>query len=248
MKKINTYISLLALLVLIISYSCNSDGGTSFQNSEGKGGSLARFTTVGNYLYTVDNTELHVFNISNNEAPVLVNTISVGFGIETLYSLRNNLYIGSTNGMFIYSIANKEEPTLLSEVQHFTACDPVIANLTHAFVTLKGGRGCGGNLNMLQIYDIADLQNPVLISQRQLISPVGIALYQDYLFVCDDKVKIFDISNINQIELITTIPKNTFDVIINSNHLVLVGEDGIYQYQLDPASIENIQELSIITL
>ena len=68
--------------------------------------------------------------------------VFIGFDIETLSLYDGYLYIGSRNGMFIYNTTNYEEPALVSQVQHFTTCDPVIANNTHAYVTLKGGDLC----------------------------------------------------------------------------------------------------------
>ncbi|RAJ17089.1 LVIVD repeat-containing protein [Olleya aquimaris] len=250
MKKYNFLI--LPIALIIIGCSSNNDSGSSassnFDNTTGQGGSLARFTIFNDYLYTVDNQDLNVFNISNNEQPVQVNEVSIGFNIETLFNYKEYLFIGSQNGMFIYSVDNPEEPQFLSEAQHFTACDPVVSNLTHAFVTLHTNVGCGNNLNQLQIYDVADLENPVLISTRNLTRPIGLGLYNDYLIVCDDEVKIFDISNPESSAFVHSINRDAFDVIIQDNLLILVGDNGVYQYSLDPNNIQNTQELSIINI
>ena len=246
MKKIIILISAFALL-----YNCSSDGSSSNDgayNEAGQGGSLARFILKDNYLYTVDIYGLNVFNILNPEAPVKVNSIPIGFNIETLFNLKDKLYIGSQNGMYIYSIENPETPTYIAEARHFTACDPVVANLTHAFVTLHADIGCGTTINVLETYDITDSANPVLIASRNLTKPIGMGLYQNYLFVCDDEVKIFDISDPANSVLVRSINKNSFDMIIYNNLLVLIGENGLYQYQLDESNIENIIELSTINI
>lgn len=250
MKK---YITLILPIVLFI-FACSSNNdsssteASSFDNSTGQGGSLARFTIFNDYLYTVDNQDLNVFNISNNEQPVQVNEVNIGFNIETLFNYKEFLFIGSQNGMFIYSVDNPEEPLFLSEAQHFTACDPVVANLTHAFVTLHTNVGCGNNLNQLQIYDVADLENPVLISTRNLTRPIGLGLYGDYLIVCDDEVKIFNVADPENTVLVHNINRDAFDVIIQDNLLILVGQNGVYQYSLDPTNIQNTQELSTINI
>lgn len=241
----------LCVMLFIAICSCSEDSASSdtLGNSDnGQSGSLARFTILDDYLYTVDNQNLNVFNIANPENPVLVNTVAIGFDIETLFAFRTYLYIGSRNGMFIYSAANHEAPELLSAVEHFTACDPVIANASHAYVTLKGGNICGGVENVLEVYDVNDVENPVLITRRNLVQPVGIAFYQNYLFVCDDEVKIFDITDPEQMNLVHAIPAESFDVIIQDNNLILVGEEGVYQYALDPTNIQNETYLSTISL
>src|SRR5690606_9800787 len=154
--------------------------------SDGKGGSLAVFALKGNYLYTVDYRSLHVFQISDPGNPIKVNDVQIGFDIETLFSLDNLLFMGAQSGMYIFDISNPENPVKMSESRHFTACDPVVANETHAVVTLQSNTNCGGNLNRLMVYDIADVQNPVLVHERNLVAPKGLALHDNYLVVCDD--------------------------------------------------------------
>jgi len=239
-------------IILLLALGCSSDSSDNnsgvSDSSTGQGGSLARFATFNDYLYTVDNQDLNVFSIIDNEQPVQVNEVPIGFNIETLFNYKEFLFIGSQNGMFIYSVENPEEPTFLSEAQHFTACDPVVANATHAFVTLHSDIGCGNTLNQLQIYNVEDLQNPQLISTRNLTRPIGLGLYNNYLIVCDDEVKIFDISDPENAQLVHNINRDAFDVIIKGNLLILVGHSGIYQYDLDETNIQNTTELSTINI
>lgn len=243
MKKI------LILSITVLFLSCNTDSSDSTNanfSENGQGGSLARFVLTNNYLYTVDNFGLNVFNLSDPEQPVKVNSVPIGFNIETLFNYKEYLYIGSQNGMFIYSISNPEIPTYLSDVQHFTACDPVVANNTHAFVTLFADVGCGNTINILETYDVTDVLNPILISTRNLTRPIGMALYGNYLFVCDDEVKVFDIENPENSILVNAIDRNAFDAIIQNNLLILIGENGLFQYNLNPNTIEEINYVSTI--
>lgn len=243
MRKIILYLG------IIIFFGCDSNNSTdSLSGETGQGGSLAQFTIVGNYLYTVDQFSLNVFNISNPESPVQVNTSYVGFDIETLSDFGGNLYIGSQTGMFIYDLSNPEEPKQLAAVSHFRACDPVIANQTNAFVTLNGSAGCGGNLSALEIYDTTTITSPVLISRRNLIAPKGLGLYNNYLFVCDDEIKVFDISNPKESVLVNSIDISAFDVIIRNNQLIAIGETNLTQYQLDETNINNIIKLSTLNI
>jgi hypothetical protein len=244
------YILIIGVLFLFAcdSNSDSNNASASLESGAGQGGSLASFAVYNNYLYTVDNQDLNVFSLSNPEIPVQVNEVPIGFNIETLFSYKEFLFIGSRNGMYIYSVANPEEPEYLSEAIHFTACDPVVSNLTHAFVTLHTSDVCFGNINQLQIYNVEDLQNPILISTRNLVQPIGLGLYNDYLIVCDDEVKIFDISNPENIQLVHSINKNATDVIIREHLLILIGNSGLYQYSLDENNIQNTIELSTIDI
>lgn len=238
--------SILLLAFIFILAGCSADGDTAASAKDGTGGSLAVFVLKGNYLYTVDHRNLNVFSLLSEAEPVKVNTINVGFDIETLSSQGDFLYIGSTNGMFIYDVENPENPQKLSAVQHFTACDPVIANETHAFVTLHSTPVCGNDINALEIYDIADRENPVLVHRRNLTYPKGLGLYHNYLFICDDEIKIFDVQNPAEPLLVYSINRSCFDVIIKDDTLFAIGAGGLYRYTLNPSDITDITEVSSI--
>ena len=123
-----------------------------------------------------------------------------------------------------------------------------MANFTHPFVTLHSDIGCGTTINVLETYDVTDVLNPVLISSRNLTRPIGMGLYQNYLFVSDDEVKIFDITDPENLVLVHSLNRDTFDVIIDDNLLILIGENGLFQYSLDENDITNITELSTINI
>ena len=231
MKKL---FALLVLSILITSCESDSDSanGQDSPSTDGQGGSLATFTLKGDYLYVVDRFDLNVFSIGNAQEPVFVNNVNVGFDIETLFGYKDYLYIGSRTGMFIYRLNDPEFPQKLSQVQHFTACDPVVANDTHAYVTLHSDTFCGNDINLLEIYDVTDVTRPILISSRNLIFPRGLGLYGDYLIVCDDEIKIFDVSNPTESKLVNAIDRQAFDVIINGDLLITIGETGLFQYRL----------------
>ncbi len=246
MKKI-----ILLILTIAITVACSQDGENGAANelapnSDGQGGSLARFAMLNDYLYTVDEYGLNVYNIASPADPVFVNNIPIGFRIETLFNYKEYLYIGSQNGMFIYSVSNPEFPEYLAEVQHFTSCDPVVANATTAFVTLWSDLGCGTTVNQLEIYDITDVVNPTLLSVRNLTFPKGMGLYGNYLFVCDDEIKVFDISDPENSVLVHNINKLAFDVIIQGDLLIAIGQNGIYQYQLNQNDVTDTSELSVL--
>ncbi len=245
MKK---YLYILCIALMAISCESNNDSAATdpLGTNDGVGGSLATFSLVGNYLYAVDNQFLNVFSLLNQTRPVQVNTVSIGFNIETLFGRGDYLYIGSRDAMYIYEISNPEEPTFVSEARHFTSCDPVVANDNYAFVTLFSGNICGG-IDELQVYDITDISNPTLVNSRNLVNPKGIGLYGDYLFVCDDDIKIFDVSNPTEMTLVHALFKSAFDVIIHQDKLHAIGNNGLYQYSLNPNNINDINELSSIT-
>ena len=233
---------ILVFCVSCLFLSCNEDTDSMYgEIGDGVGGSLATFVMKNEYLYVVDNQNLNVFSIHNPQNPVKVNSVPIGFNIETMYLLRNYLFIGSQNGMFIYSIENPENPVYLSGAEHFNACDPVVANTSNAFVTLHSNTNCGNNINVLQVYDTTDLQNPVLIHQRNLTHPKGLALHEQYLLVCDDELKIFSIANP---VLVHSVNKSYKDLVIYQGILFAFGENEITQYKW---TAENFSDLEVIS-
>ena len=239
------------LFAIILAFSCSeSDSSISADVAgDGQGGSLATFTLKGDYLYTVDFFNLSVFNVSDVLNPVKVNTINVGFNIETLFSFKDYLFIGSQDAMYIYDVTNAELPKLLSRSNHFRACDPVVANDTNAYVTLHSNATCGGAINELKTYNIEDVENPILLNTRGLTQPKGLSLYGDnYLLVCDDTVKIFDVSNPNDSKYVDEIAtQGAIDIIIRNNHAFVISEFSIEQYQLNENDITNVTSISSFT-
>src|SRR6266496_3434035 len=96
----------------------------------GVGGSMARFAIMNDHLYTVTTSKLNVLNITNEQQPEWVNTITPDdrfASIETIYPFKNKLFIGSQTSMFIYNVDNPSAPVLEGMFNHVRVCDPVIA-------------------------------------------------------------------------------------------------------------------------
>jgi len=235
-------------LLIISCSSDNNSGGNFSSEGGGQGGSLARFIVVDNYLYTVGDQKLSVFNITDPNTPVYVTETFIGFEIETLFVKDDFLYIGSRLGMYIYDISNREAPQWLSEVSHLRSCDPVVSSGDFTYVTLHTNATCVGTINQLEVYDTTDPRNPVLLHVRAMARPIGLGLYNNYLLVTDqDEVVILDVTNPATPVLIYSIAIDAFDVIIRNDQLIVVGERQLTQYQLNPNDITDIEELSTIT-
>ena len=68
----------------------NNPGSLASSGSQGNGvgGSMAAFALMGNRLYTVDNSNLKVFNTTNASAPQYVTNVNLGaWTIETIFPL-----------------------------------------------------------------------------------------------------------------------------------------------------------------
>jgi hypothetical protein len=162
----------------------------------GKGGSLARFTIVGNYLYLADVTTLKIFDITDPQGATQKGSINMNFGVETIFPYKDKLFIGSIDGMYIYSITNPAQPVLLSQARHVRSCDPVVANDSTAFVTLLGGQPCGAVEEGLYIYNVSNITSPLLIKKHLMPTPRGLGLADSILYVCqkNNGLSIFNVS------------------------------------------------------
>lgn len=221
----------------------------------GVGGSQARFTLYTDYLYAINQNELKVFNIKQLDNPNLNNTLNIGWGIETLFPFKDKLFIGSQTGMFIYDLVNPTNPTQLSSFTHGRACDPVYVEDNRAYVTLRTGTTCNNGNNQLLVVDVSNLRSPQLIKSYPMKNPRGLSILDNNLYLCDDGLKIFDVTNASDID------KNqkaqianfdTYDVIsfFNNNGkqkvAMVIGKDGFFQF--DVTNPEQPKELSKIAV
>ena len=214
-------------------------------NASGKGGSMARFTIVGDYLYTVNDTTLKTIDISNPAQPRTLpfKDQRLGFDVETIFNHDSLLFIGSRNAMYIYDVTRPEFPQYLSMTEHLRSCDPVVAAGGYAYMTLnRENEICWRGEDMLMIYDISDARNPIEVyADRSIYSPKGLGVDEAAarLFVCcADGMKIYDISAPQHpiwIDDLTGIKEiNTsiapYDVIPNRGLLIMTAREGLYQF------------------
>ena len=239
---------LFIIFVVLVFAACSGDTDSASPSSgDGTGGSLARFALVGDYLYTVDDQSLRIFDIENPDLPQFVGDKYIGFDIETLYSLDEYLFVGSRLGMFIFDISDPKFPLQLSAVQHVRSCDPVVSSGDYTYVTLHTNASCEGTVNQLEIYDTRDLLRPELLVTVTLDRPIGLGLYENYLLVTDKQVvRIFDVSDPANPDLVGGIEEDAFDLIILENDLFLIGEQSLSQYKLNPADINDVTFKSTI--
>ena len=181
------------------------------------------------------------------------NSVEMRWGIETLFPYGDYLYVGSNNGMLIYDNSNPSSPTYLSEFQHAQACDPVFVSEDIAYVTLRDGTPCQNFINQLDVIDVSNPGNPQLMISYPMTHPHGLSVVDKVLYLCegDAGLKIFDASDSYRItgNLLSHMQGlHAFDVIVLSGDQIamIVGEDGVYQYDVkDPASP---RELSMIPI
>tara|TARA_B100001250_G_C19770882_1_gene777124 strand:+ start:278 stop:1084 length:807 start_codon:yes stop_codon:yes gene_type:complete len=254
------YIILFALILACESSSdsIGSFSGNGVQSSTsgegssntGIGGSMARFTIVGDYLYTVDSYNLKSFDISDKLNPEFREEVNLGWGVETIFPYDNNLFIGTQSGMHIYSLEKREKPSWISTYEHITSCDPVVVQGDYAYVTLRGGAECQNFNNQLDIIDISELEQPSLFKTYPMINPHGLGIDDNCLFITEGEygLKMYDITNIDDIILKKHFKDiSSIDVIPFMDVLMVIGSDGFHQYNYD-CELGEIEYISTIPI
>ncbi len=256
MRKMKIFGACALAAALVTMAGCSGNDLSDAADTSGSGGSMARFTIAGNYLYTVDYNKLNVVSLTDPSRPAFIDDVNVGVGIETIFTEDDLLFIGSQSAMYIYDISTPSFPKRLSVTSHLRSCDPVVAAGSLAFVTLNSSLGswCGQRGDLLQAYDISNPGSPVWLSEIDMSSPRGLAVdaAQNLLFVCDNGLKAFDISDPRDIRgryTAAEVPEVgrivAYDCIVWQGRLLVIGADGLYQLGYDKDEFTFISKIDL---
>lgn len=219
----------------------------------GKGGSMARFAVVNDYLYIAKRSTLTPIYIKDVKNPI--KKLSLNFinnDVETLFPYGDNLFFGAENGVYIYNYKNSPEtPTYVSTLSHVVGCDPVVVQDNYVFNTIRNGTTCrlGNSQSFLYVYDIKDIMHGVNLQMVSEPSPYGLGIKQNLLVVCNglNGMMVYDWDErTKQVALKHTYPEiHAFDVIINNNTLIVTADNGLFQFNCtDPNNITYLSTLA----
>lgn len=222
-----------------------SPGNSSGSSSTGVNGSMSRFGLYKDYLYVVLNNQMDIFDLSGAEPVVAAETVPVGWNVETIFSYKDYMFMGTPTGMLIYSVEDPVKPEYQSAMAHIYGCDPVVVEDDIAYVTVHSGNNCGQNSNELIILDVSNVKSPQPIVAYTMTKPKGLGIDNGTLFLCDDGLKIYDAADPQTLmanRLAHYSGMEGYDVIPHDNVLMMMAEDGIYQY--DYSNLKEIRLLS----
>jgi hypothetical protein len=247
MKALFKLIWIYILISLAVTCDTNyTDISEAWSDSSGKGGSLARFAVTHNNLYAVTPENLKLFDLTDPSRPDYTDSIYLEPGIETIFPYGNNLFIGTQNGMQIYDISIPSSPLLLSTYRHITSCDPVVAQDSFAYVTLNSNNDwCNIDVNRLDIVSISDLKNPYKVAGYSMQGPEGLGVQGNLLFVCDNGLKVYDITNKTGIMLLQYFNIKATDVIPDGDNLLVIGDNGLYQYHYNGTELSLLSKIPV---
>jgi hypothetical protein len=255
MKSFKKYIAALTIIT-VAAMGCSKDGneattlGNKNDQGTGQGGSLARFALVGNHMYAVNGRSLKVFDLSNRLNPSFVKSAPIGADVETIFARDNStLFIGARSGMFVYDVSNGAEVQLIDSYQHITSCDPVVANSDYAYVTLRtrqesDNTNCGvSNVNQLDVVDIRNLGNMRVVNEMPMEFPIGLGLHGDTLMVCDNGLKVYDVTDGANPVLLMKEDVKAVDIIPYGDLMIVSTISGITQYRFKNGKLEFLSRI-----
>jgi hypothetical protein len=235
----NNIISVLVIIVTIVATACTKNIDPTSANGFGGNtvasvGSTARFAISNNRLYALGKNDVTVVDIADPKNMAIMTRQQLNQELETIFPFGDALFIGTTTGVYGYNISN---PNLLTNprfINHLRACDPVVANDKNMYLTLRSGTACNTQINMLQHYTYTlpssnDVQMQY-VNQQTMVSPRGLALANNNLFVCDAGIKVYTLGSNGAPNYIKTQAMDgyeCYDMIPRGNNLIVQHNKGV---------------------
>jgi hypothetical protein len=208
-------------------------------NSSNAIGTINRIAKAKDHIYAISSQQLTTIEDGSNFG--LISNRDIGWAMETIYPQGDNLFIGSQNNMQILDISDPSQPTEQGWFNHATACDPVLPVGSTTYVTLRSDpeSNCPGDESALLVINTSDVRTPWQIQEIGMISPFGMTLIGDKLYVGEgaNGLKVFDATDrefLTEISFDTSV--QAYDIIAHptNNNLILVsGPEGYGQYEVD---------------
>ena len=244
-KRTYTYYTGRDMVYAEASPSANASSGGG--SSQGVNGSMSRFSLYKDYMYVVINNYMSIFDLSQTEPVKAVENLHIGWNVETIFSYGENMFMGTPTGLVIYSVKEPLMPEYMSAITHVFGCDPVVVENDIAYVTVHSGNFCGQNANELLIIDVKDVKQPKHIVTYSMKKPKGLGIDNGTLFICDDGLKVFNAKEPQTLmanQIVHYSGMEGYDVIPYNNVLMMIADDGLYQY--DYSDLGKISQISKI--
>jgi len=227
-------------------FALNDAASYSSGSSTGVNGSMSRFTIYNGNLYSVIRNTMNIFDLTGDKPKKAAENVYLGWNVETIFSYKDNMFMGTPTGLVIYSVVDPLKPVYQSSISHVYGCDPVVVDNDLAYVTVHStGNFCGQNANELEIIDVADVKKPKLLVSYGMKSPKGLGIDNGKLFLCDDGLKVFSITKPETL-LANMVAHYSgmdgYDLIPFNKTLMMMADDGIYQY-----SYSNTNEIKLLS-
>lgn len=212
---------------------------------------VLRFAANNNFLYAVSTSQAYYYSFTINSFiiadaanPSFVKSIVAANGAYAIAANTNNLFVGGQYGLELYDIANGAGPNFLGTYSAYRSCNPIAANNKFVFESVRNGASCSTGPSQVNVIDIAtNPKQPKVLYSYPMTQPFGLAVDGDNLFVCDDGLKFYDISNPASPVLKQKTTINAKDVVAQNGKLIITGSDGLSQYDYSSGTLLFLSKL-----
>src|SRR4051812_5439011 len=110
---------------------------------------------------------------------------------------------------------------------------------------------CQAGANVLEVINIENPASPTLVKSYAMTNPLGVGIDEKTLFLCDgnDGLKAFDATDVTKLDnnlLAHYKDIQATDVIPFKNLLMMIGENGIFQYDYsDPKNMKLLSQIAV---
>jgi hypothetical protein len=225
---------------------------TSFISNGSVIGTANRMAVSDESMFVINRSQIFSFDIADNqisEHKAYNFTEYIGWQMETIFAQDELLYIGSQNGMSIHRLANTSIQWE-GEYFHATGCDPVLPiEGGIAYLTLRNGDDCPGDVNSLNVLDINNSRDPFLLQEIEMSSPFGLSLIGDLLYVGEGNngLRVFDATNRSALsEISYNRDISAYDIIphpTRTDIVLLASEQGLVQYGVNGDQFDALSEI-----
>ncbi len=200
---------------------------------------IAQFTILDGKLYALNQENLRVFDLTNPLQPEAIASHFIGLDILKLGNYENAMTTSNFYSSLVLDVSNGATPSVINSVPMASACDHIAFKGDLVFISKNTGNECYAERNELIVTGtpVYDLSN--IVGNYPMNDPRGMAIRGDYLLLCDgaNGLKIFDISEEGRVaENLVANAKNVYayDVLTvdsTANQIIVIGADGVYQYE-----------------
>ena len=243
---------IIVLITVIVFAACTKSDVSPSASETGKNGSITRFAIKDHLMYAIDLNYLRVFDITDNDHPVLVHSTKVDYGLETIFIYGSYIYLGAVDGVYVLDINNPTQPQQAQKIEHHVSCDPVVVQNDYAYSTQRMAGGCGERrmISALSVYNISQPNNALLVKSLPMQAPYGLGVEGNWLYVCDPLeggIVVFDISDPEDpIKRVVTPVIEPHDIILNFPYMLVATATTfeLYNYS-DPLNISFVSTFAL---
>jgi len=195
-----------------------------------------------------DKYSFQIINVANSSAPAYVNSVDIGTNFDHVSLSPNGklVYIFDSQNIRIYDISNQKDPKQVSTIaKEPTSYMKLSSDLKHMFTVESSGGG-----NEFKTFDISDPSTPkqlgsIAIPRESFFTIGAISKDQKTAFVLSNTLLVIDITNLQELKIISTLIIRRQDIGFNIPSMAL-SKDGKTLFVT--ATEEKYHSLKIINL